>query len=583
MTMNQSGNQGMDDRVSGSEPPRGGAEGEARGSGLFASAASVGPRIWLALLVPCAALVAWNQRFLMDDAYISFRYAENWASGHGLVFNLGERVEGYTNFLWTWILGCLRAFGGADLETSSQVLGVLSFSVALVASHRLASLALADPVKALCAPALLATHYSFVRFATGGLETSTQAALITLCFALACGFLESGRPPSLGALLALGLLATAAVLLRLDSALPVGLASSAALVSVGRLPSARRRFAGLAALSIPGLLLILIWLFYKAAFYGDLLPNTFYAKATGVSMHHYGLAFLGLFARQYFLLPLLPLWLIGAAISLRRLEKSQTLLVVAVLSWCAYMVKVGGGFMEFRLLMPVLPLFAVSLVHGVFTVLPRRRVLSLALLAILPVASAVHASSYRSFGTVLATSSMAKQVDDPSFDWSDVGRALRHFFGQADEPVVIAATPIGAIGYFSNLPLIDMHGLVDPWVARHGALVRPRPGHLRLAPLAYLQERGVHFVVGQPSFNALPQKSGFIKIEDVASLVRPVVGWKSLGRDARFVSIPMPGLEGRLNALYLTRSEEIDRLIAQNEMPIYEIVFPQESGDREGG
>ncbi len=40
-------------------------------------------------------------RWTADDAYLSFRYAEQWVHGHGLVFNPGERVEGYTNFLWT--------------------------------------------------------------------------------------------------------------------------------------------------------------------------------------------------------------------------------------------------------------------------------------------------------------------------------------------------------------------------------------------------------------------------------------------------------------------------------------------------
>ena len=43
-------------------------------------------------------------RFVQDDAYISFRYARNLADGLGLVWNAGERVEGYTNFLWTLML-----------------------------------------------------------------------------------------------------------------------------------------------------------------------------------------------------------------------------------------------------------------------------------------------------------------------------------------------------------------------------------------------------------------------------------------------------------------------------------------------
>src|SRR5580765_5619800 len=43
-------------------------------------------------------------RFVIDDAFISLRYARNLALGHGLVYNAGERVEGYTNFLWTLFL-----------------------------------------------------------------------------------------------------------------------------------------------------------------------------------------------------------------------------------------------------------------------------------------------------------------------------------------------------------------------------------------------------------------------------------------------------------------------------------------------
>lgn len=45
----------------------------------------------------CAKLYHYNA---IDDAYISFQYARQFFSGNGLVFNVGERVEGYTNFLW---------------------------------------------------------------------------------------------------------------------------------------------------------------------------------------------------------------------------------------------------------------------------------------------------------------------------------------------------------------------------------------------------------------------------------------------------------------------------------------------------
>ena len=37
----------------------------------------------------------------VDDAYISYVYAQNAILGHGLTFNPSERVEGFSNFLWT--------------------------------------------------------------------------------------------------------------------------------------------------------------------------------------------------------------------------------------------------------------------------------------------------------------------------------------------------------------------------------------------------------------------------------------------------------------------------------------------------
>ena len=55
------------------------------------------------LLLPWLALLGWLTSvgwFITDDAFISFRYVRNLLEGHGLVFNPGEYVEGYTNFLW---------------------------------------------------------------------------------------------------------------------------------------------------------------------------------------------------------------------------------------------------------------------------------------------------------------------------------------------------------------------------------------------------------------------------------------------------------------------------------------------------
>src|SRR5438552_14268375 len=81
-------------------------------------------RAWWPVLLAAPLLVAHLLvfNFVTDDAYISFVYARNFARHGQLVFNLGERVEGYTNFLWTVLLGMLLRLG-IPAAWSSRILG----------------------------------------------------------------------------------------------------------------------------------------------------------------------------------------------------------------------------------------------------------------------------------------------------------------------------------------------------------------------------------------------------------------------------------------------------------------------------
>ena len=69
---------------------------------------------------------AVSLRWTCDDAFISFRYARNLVRGNGLVFNVGEAVEGYTNFLWT--LGvAVGMLLGVEPTTWTVVAGLASW------------------------------------------------------------------------------------------------------------------------------------------------------------------------------------------------------------------------------------------------------------------------------------------------------------------------------------------------------------------------------------------------------------------------------------------------------------------------
>ncbi|HEX7602922.1 MAG TPA: hypothetical protein VF316_15000, partial [Polyangiaceae bacterium] len=82
----------------------------------------------LLLVVLGAALLLVHARlfdFICDDAYITFRYARNLAE-HGVpLYNLDERVEGYTNFLWM-ILAAALFRAGATVPAPVGILGAVS-------------------------------------------------------------------------------------------------------------------------------------------------------------------------------------------------------------------------------------------------------------------------------------------------------------------------------------------------------------------------------------------------------------------------------------------------------------------------
>lgn len=74
---------------------------------------------------------------ITDDAYISFRYATRLAEGHGLTFNPGEWVEGFSNPLWTLLISViirLTPFAAPDI---ARWLGLLCTILTIITIWRI--------------------------------------------------------------------------------------------------------------------------------------------------------------------------------------------------------------------------------------------------------------------------------------------------------------------------------------------------------------------------------------------------------------------------------------------------------------
>ena len=69
-----------------------------------------------------AIALAW----VCDDSFISFRYALNLIEGSGLVYNPGERVEGYSNLLWTLLVALWMRLGADPVSHSHRRCGTLA-------------------------------------------------------------------------------------------------------------------------------------------------------------------------------------------------------------------------------------------------------------------------------------------------------------------------------------------------------------------------------------------------------------------------------------------------------------------------
>ena len=160
--------------------------------------------ITLLLIAASLAIYAFHSSSLIDyaydDAFISFRYAENLASGHGLVYNVGERVEGYTNFLWTVILaGAIEL--GADPLIVAKALGIVFALATMLLTVRFSTFVTGQYGWRSTLPMLfLACSGPFVAWAQWGLEGGMFTFFAVLGLFLFLRALKTGSSLALSSL-----------------------------------------------------------------------------------------------------------------------------------------------------------------------------------------------------------------------------------------------------------------------------------------------------------------------------------------------------------------------------------------------
>ena len=148
-----------------------------------------------ALLVIAIAL-AFGQPFFgwtSDDSFITYRFAENFAEGRGLVFNSGERVEGFSNPAWLFALASATKLG-FDIVVASKVLGFLDWMTVIGLADSILVRNTRNPAFRFGLAIGIALHSALALYAFSGMETVFYAAVILVFVRSACDYLEPREP-----------------------------------------------------------------------------------------------------------------------------------------------------------------------------------------------------------------------------------------------------------------------------------------------------------------------------------------------------------------------------------------------------
>ncbi|RYG66594.1 hypothetical protein EON80_15120 [bacterium] len=400
--------------------------------------------------------------WLFDDAMISMRYAHNMARGFGLVWNPGEAVEGYTNFLWTLYMAAIHLLPIPITHTSLAVhisnafLAILT----LVGLPRLVRSLGGGLMACAVASVALALNVDLLFWAVSGLETLALTCAVT--WASVWIFEGAGtQQPDFRPFVLLGVMP----LIRVDSIVISGCLYGLALATYRD----KKRTLRLIGLS---LLLPLAHEIFRIAFYHDFIPNTARLKTSGwPGRFSAGRAYVGMILFEY--LPLFCIAILGAVMLRSRKIGAVVALLAISLFYSAY--AGGDAFPYNRFLTPLLPSLFAAVAAVLFTAGKTRGEGSKP-----KVRLAVACGSVAIMAVWFAPNLMLRRPDPHPWNLKDEGNVRIALLVKQQLPASarVADFWAGNSFYFNDCYGIDLLGKMDSHIANRPVVSKgTKPGH----------------------------------------------------------------------------------------------------------
>jgi hypothetical protein len=403
---------------------------------------------YAAILFSLLCLIIYSlyiQPWIFDDAFIFFRYAENLNSGDGLVYNVGERVEGYTSFSWV-ILMAVGDLAGFNIIIFSKITGLIfAFGCILLTAFSYKFTDVITTVTASTATFFLGTTGIFLPWGVSGAETTMFAFLVLLSVLYYLSIRSSGSPRDFSLL---GAIAGVSTLTRPEGAIIF------LVIILDQILHSQTRKRSVYLYSIFFFILLVIPHFiWRLIYYGYPLPNPFYAKVGfGLSQVLRGLRYMVKFGIPALLiiLPLIDPVFINDFLRRQRIMYPMFIIVIV---YTLYIIIVGGDFVPgVRFFAPVMALICILSASTIGVVFNRKIIPFLISITILY-------NIYMLNFYYITPQMVTEPVTEAG---REVGLWLKN---NAAPDAVIATNTAGSIPYYSGLKTIDMLGLNDAHIA----------------------------------------------------------------------------------------------------------------------